>query len=83
MQSVTYTTSPTPVLILLPGLIAPKTKRPHEAVMQELLSERLAERCGRRNRRGVKRKMSNWPLRRRQADSDPQMSFDAVVKIVK
>ena len=60
-----------------------QSKAVHECVMQELLSERLAERCGRRNRRGVKRKMSHWPLRRRQAASDPQMSFDPMVKIVK
>ena len=52
-------------------------------MIKALLSERVAERCGRAPMRGVKRKMSNWPLRRRQADSDPQMSFDPVVKIVK
>jgi hypothetical protein len=33
----------------------------HERVLEELLDERVASRRGRRNSRGVKRKMSNWP----------------------
>jgi len=36
-------------------------------VLDEILQERLACRRGRRNLRCVKRKMSNWPLRRRHA----------------
>jgi len=36
-------------------------------VLDEILQERVACRRGRRNPRGVKRKMSNWPLRRRHA----------------
>lgn len=33
-------------------------------MLEELLEERAASSRGRRNPRGVKRKMSNWPLRR-------------------
>ena len=35
----------------------------HEAVLDEILDERVAARRGRRNWRGVKRKMSSFPLR--------------------
>ena len=34
----------------------------HEGVLDEILDERMAARRGRRNRRGVKRKMSSYPL---------------------
>jgi hypothetical protein len=34
-------------------------------VLQEILDERVASSRNRRNQRGVKRKMSNFPLRRR------------------
>lgn len=37
----------------------------HEAVLNEILEERVAERKSRCNPRGVKRKMSNYPLRPR------------------
>ena len=35
----------------------------HETILDEILDERVLTRRGRRNRRGVKRKMSNFPLR--------------------
>lgn len=34
----------------------------HESVLDEILEERVVARRGRRNRRGVKRKMSSYPL---------------------
>ena len=34
----------------------------HESVLDEILDERVAARRGRRNRRGVKRKMGSYPL---------------------
>jgi hypothetical protein len=37
----------------------------HEAVLNEILEERVAERKSRYTPRGVKRKMSNYPLRPR------------------
>ena len=36
----------------------------HDAVLDEILEERVVSSRGRRNPRGVKRKMSNFPLRR-------------------
>ena len=54
----------------------------HEAVIKELLSERVAERCGRAPMRGVKRKMSRWPLRRARAESDKSVSADRVISLV-
>jgi hypothetical protein len=42
----------------------------HEAVLDEILEESLPARRGRRNKRGVKRKMSPFPIRRK---SDPRM----------
>jgi len=35
----------------------------HESVLDEILEERVVSSRGRRNPRGVKRKMSNFPLR--------------------
>ncbi len=35
----------------------------HEAVLEEILHERVVSSRGRRNPRGVKRKMSSYPLR--------------------
>src|SRR3954454_5109850 len=37
----------------------------HDAVLREILQERVPDRRGRRNPRGVKRKMSSFPLRKR------------------
>jgi hypothetical protein len=37
----------------------------HEAVLDEILDERVVSSRGRRNKRGVKRKMSNFPIRRK------------------
>ena len=55
----------------------------HEAVIKALLSERVAERCGRTPMRGIKRKMSNRPLRRARADLDKSVSADRVISLVK
>jgi hypothetical protein len=47
--------------------------------LDEILEERVVSSRHRRNRRGVKRKMSNFPLRRR---SDPPLpSFNAAIAI--
>jgi len=37
----------------------------HKAVLEEILEERVASSRGRRNTRGVKQKMSNYPIRPR------------------
>jgi hypothetical protein len=52
-------------------------------VLDEILQERVACRRGRRNPRGVKRKMSNWPLRRRHAKPMRSVIIDRAIRIVK
>jgi len=37
----------------------------HDVVLNEILEERVVSSRGRRNHRGVKRKMSNYPIRPR------------------
>jgi len=43
-----------------------------KAVLEEILEERAVSSRNRRNPRGVKRKMSNFPLRRRGSESNAQ-----------
>jgi hypothetical protein len=52
-------------------------------VLQEILQERVACRRGRRNPRGVKRKMSNFPLRPRHAKPLQPIDINKAIKIVK
>jgi hypothetical protein len=60
----------------------PDRKQFHEAVLKEILDELVAARRHRRNRRGVKRKMSNFPLRRGYQRS-PFIDICAAIRIVK
>ena len=55
----------------------------HETVLEEILQERVVSSRNRRNPRGVKRKMSNFPLRRR--DSKPFLKIDLsnAIRIIK
>lgn len=57
--------------------------RSYEAVLDEILQERVAPRRHRRNHRGVKRKMSSFPLRR--PGQAPPAKFDPIqaIKIMK
>jgi hypothetical protein len=55
----------------------------HEGVLQEILQERVARRRGRRNPRAIKRKMSNWPLRRRHAKPPEPVIFNQAIRILK
>ena len=55
----------------------------HERVLEEILQERVVSSRNRRNPRGVKRKMSNFPLRPRGAPPLPPMQVSVVVIIVK
>ena len=48
-------------------------------MLDEILEERVASSRGRRNPRGVKRKMSNFPLRPRGAPPLPRMQVRVVV----
>jgi len=51
-------------------------------VLEEIMDESVGSSRNRRNPRGVKRKMSNFPLRRGYKRS-PLINIAAVVKIVK
>jgi len=55
----------------------------HEGVLREILEERVARRRGRRNPRAIKRKMSNWPLRRRHAKPLESVNFNDTIQILK
>jgi hypothetical protein len=52
-------------------------------VLNEILQERLPCRRHRRNKRGVKRKMSNFPLRRRTDKPLPPINIQNAIKIIK
>ncbi|HYN79890.1 MAG TPA: hypothetical protein VES88_00195, partial [Gemmatimonadaceae bacterium] len=68
----------------LPSTLFPPLERTafHERVLEEILQERVASRRGRRNPRGVKRKMSNFPLRRH-AKPTPPVSIKKAIRILK
>ena len=51
-------------------------------MLDEILDERPVSRRNRRNPRGVKRKMSNFPLRRRYTRL-PRLDIRAAIRIVK
>jgi hypothetical protein len=51
-------------------------------VLEEILDERAASSRNRRNQRGVKRKMSNFPLRRGYKRSIP-VDICSAIRIVK
>jgi hypothetical protein len=56
----------------------------HEAVLDEILEERVASSRGRRQvPRGVKRKMSNYQLRPRAPQPTTRIDFTAAIRIVK
>jgi hypothetical protein len=52
----------------------------HEAVLNEILEERVVSSRGRRVPRGVKRKMSSFPLRPRA--SQPIIRIDFTIAII-
>jgi hypothetical protein len=54
----------------------------HEAVLDEILEERVLSSRGRRVPRGVKRKMSNYPLRPRAAQPTVRIDFAAAIQIL-
>ena len=55
----------------------------HEAVLQEILQERVSSSRDRLNPRGVKRKMSNYPLRPRQPERTRRIDYAQQIRIVK
>jgi hypothetical protein len=52
-------------------------------VLEEILQERVVSRRGRRNPRGVKRKMSNFPLRPRHAEPLKSINIEKAIRIIK
>lgn len=55
----------------------------HEAVLDEILQERVAARRHPRNHRGVKRKMSGFPLRRPGQPPPPPFNPVKAITILK
>jgi hypothetical protein len=52
-------------------------------VLEEILEERVVSSRGRQVPRGVKRKMSNYPLRPRASQPIVRIDFTTVVKLIK
>jgi hypothetical protein len=52
-------------------------------VLDEILEERVVSSRGRQVPRGVKRKMSNYPLRPRAPQPTLQIDFTTTIRIVK
>jgi hypothetical protein len=52
-------------------------------VLEEMLEERAESGRGRQVPRGVKRKMSNYPLRPRAPQPTTRIDFTAAIRIVK
>jgi hypothetical protein len=55
----------------------------HDAVLEEILAERVVSRRKRRNPRVVKRKMSKFPIRPRDNKPMPSIEIKKAVRIVK
>ena len=54
----------------------------HKDVLEEILQERVVSSRNRRNPRGVKRKMSNFPLRPRGIKPLPPINLEKAIKIL-
>jgi hypothetical protein len=66
------------------SLFPPRQKKIfHEAVLDEILQERVSSSRKRVNFRGVKRKMSNYPLRPRKRQRTRRIDVAARIRIVK
>jgi hypothetical protein len=66
------------------GATPPQQKKAlHEAILDEILEERVSSSRHRINPRGVKRKMSNYPLRPRQRQRTRRFDFAKRIKVVK
>ena len=65
-------------------LFPPRQKKTlHEAILDEILEERVVSSRNRINPRGVKRKMSNYNLRPRIRQRTRRLDFSKRIKIVK
>ena len=61
----------------------PSAKAFHETILDEILEERVVLSRQRINPRGVKRKMSNYPLRPRKRQRTRRVDFAKKIRIVK
>jgi len=52
-------------------------------VLDEILEERVVSSRNRRNLRGVKRKMSSFPLRPRHSKPQPRIDIQNAIRILK
>ena len=55
----------------------------HQAILDEILEKRVVSSRNRLNPRGVKRKMSNYPLRPRQRSRTRRIEFAKRIRIIK
>ena len=55
----------------------------HEAVLSEILEDRVVSSRGKRNHRGVKRKMSKYPIRPRNKLIQWKKNIENQIKIIK
>ena len=69
----------------LAALLFPPRQRNafHDAVLDEILEERVSSSRNRRNARGVKRKMSNYPLRPRKRQPTCHIDYSKRIRLVK
>ena len=66
------------------SLFPPRQRKAfHEAILDEILEERVVSSRNRINPRGVKRKMSNYPLRPRKRQRTRRIDFAKRIRIVK
>ena len=54
----------------------------HQDVLDEILDERVSSSRGRRNARGVKKKMSNWSIRSRSTPCNIRLEFTDLIVVV-
>ena len=52
-------------------------------MLDEILQERVSSSRGRRNRRGVRRKVSKFPIRPRNAEAPPKINLKEAIRIIK
>jgi len=65
-------------------LLPPRDRKTlHEAILAEILEERVVSSRNRINPRGVKRKMSNYNLRPRKRQPTRRLDVSARIRIVK
>jgi hypothetical protein len=66
------------------ALFPPQQKKAlHEAILEEILEERVSSSRHRINPRGVKRKMSGYPLRPRKRHCTRRIDISQRIRIVK